>query len=52
MELARGFLTILTIGAIGAIGYTLVTHPEGVKALMQGTDNLLRSSYQASLGKV
>jgi hypothetical protein len=52
MELARGFLTILTIGAIGAIGYTLVTHPDGVNALFTGTDKLLTSSYQASLGKV
>ncbi len=46
------FLTILTIGAIGAIVYTLVRNPSGVKALFEGTDKLLVSSYQASLGTV
>lgn len=51
MELARGFLTILTIGAIGAIGFTLVTHADGVKALFDGADALLKTSYAASLGK-
>jgi hypothetical protein len=47
-----GLLGILTIGAIGAIVYTLVTNPNGVNALFTGTDNLLKSSYAASLGKV
>ena len=45
------FLAILTIGAVGAIGYTLVTHPDGVKAMFDGIDKLLASSYNASLGK-
>lgn len=48
----NGFLTILTIGAIGAIVYTLVRNPNGVKALFEGADKLLVSSYQASLGTV
>ena len=52
MDLARGFLGILTIGAIGAIVYTLVTNSNGVGALFSGADNLLKSSYGASLGKV
>jgi hypothetical protein len=47
-----GFLTILTIGAVGAIVFTLVTNPTGVTALFNGTDKLLVSSYGASLGKV
>ena len=52
MSEIRGFLTILTIGAVGAIVYTLVTNPNGVAALFNGTDSLLRTSYAASLGKV
>lgn len=48
----NSFLTILTIGAVGAIVYTLVRNPNGVKALFEGTDKLLISSYQASLGTV
>lgn len=51
MKLASGFLSILTIGAVGAIIYTLVTNPGGVKALSDGLDSLLQSSYKASLGK-
>lgn len=46
------FLTILTIGAAGAILFTLVTHPDGVRALFDGADRLLTSSYNASLGHV
>lgn len=52
MRTVNGFMTILTIGAVGAIVYTLVTNPTGVKALMDGIDSLLQSSYKASLGKV
>jgi hypothetical protein len=51
MNQVNGFLTILTIGAVGAILYTLVTNANGVKALFDGVDKLLVSSYQASLGK-
>lgn len=47
-----GLLTILTIGAVGAVVYTLVRNPDGVNALFKGVDSLLVSSYQASLGKV
>lgn len=52
MDSLRGFLTILTIGAVGAIVYTLVTNANGVAALFNGADQLLKSSYGASLGKV
>lgn len=48
----RGFLTILTIGAIGAIVFTAVTHADGVKALFGGADSVLKSAYAASLGQV
>lgn len=51
MNQVNGFLTILTIGAVGAIIYTLVTNGTGVKALFSGVDSLLTTSYQASLGK-
>lgn len=47
-----GLITILTIGAIGAVVYTLVRNPAGVNALFKGVDSLLVSSYHASLGKV
>ena len=46
------FLTILTIGAVGAIVYTLVTHSDGVRALFDGADHLLQTSVGASLGTV
>lgn len=52
MSTLTGFLTILTIGAVGAIVYTLVTNANGVTALFNGADSLLRTSYSASLGKV
>lgn len=52
MQTANQFLTILTIGAVGAIIYTLVTNANGVAALFAGADSLLKSSYGASLGKV
>jgi hypothetical protein len=48
----RGFLTILTIGAIGAIVFTAVTHPDGVAALFNGADHLLKTSTAGSLGQV
>ena len=51
MRTVNGFLTILTIGAVGAIIYTLVTNSKGVAALFTGADQLLTSSYHASLGK-
>jgi hypothetical protein len=48
----RGFLTILTIGAVGAIIFTLATHPEGVKALFGGVDSLYKTAQAGSLGQV
>lgn len=52
MDSVRTFLTILTIGAVGAIVYTLVTNATGVAALFNGADQLLKTSTAGSLGKV
>lgn len=48
----RSFLTILTIGAVGAIIYTLATHPNGVAALFNGINGLYRTAQAGSLGQV
>lgn len=52
MKQVDTFLGILTIGAVGAIVYTLVRNPNGVTSLFNGVDKLLTSSYNASLGHV
>lgn len=52
MNELRGFLTILTIGAIGAIVFTLVTHQDGVRALFGGIDSLYKTAQAGSLGQV
>jgi hypothetical protein len=48
----KGVLNILTLGAIGGIIFTLVTHPEGLKAAVQGADNLYKSAIGGTLGQV
>jgi len=48
----RGFLTLLTIGAIGAIAFTAVTHPQGVSAFFGGVDSLYKTAQAGSLGQV
>lgn len=48
----RTFLTILTIGAVGAIVYTLVTHDKGITALFNGINGLYRTAQAGSLGQV
>jgi len=48
----RSFLTILTIGAIGAIIFTAVTHPDGIRALFGGIDSLYKTAQAGSLGQV
>jgi hypothetical protein len=52
MAEVRTFLTILTIGAVGAIIYTLVTHSTGVDALFNGVDKLYKTAQAGSLGQV
>lgn len=51
MNEVRSFLTILTIGAIGAIVFTAVTHPEGVAALFNGVNGLYKTAQAGSLGQ-
>lgn len=48
----RSLLTILTIGAVGAIVFTLVTHSDGVRALFGGVDSLYKTAQAGSLGQV
>lgn len=52
MPAVNGLFSILMVGAVGAIGYTLVKNPDGVKAFFDGLNNLVTSSYRASLGTV
>lgn len=52
MEVARGALTILMIGAIGAIVYTLATNSGAISAFFTGADNLYRTAEAGSLGRV
>lgn len=47
-----GIFTLLLLGGIGALFYTAVTNPKGVKALGDAGDNLLKTAYGAELGKV
>ena len=50
--MTKGVLTILTLGAIGGIFFTGVTHPQGLKALVDGLDNLYKTSIGGTLGQV
>lgn len=52
MNELRGVLTILTIGAIGAIVFTAVTHADGIKAFFGGVDSLYKTAQAGSLGQV
>lgn len=52
MNEIRGFMTILTIGAVGAVLFTLVTHGDGVKALFEGVNGLYKSALGGALGQV
>jgi hypothetical protein len=46
------FLTILTIGVIGGIIYTLATHTSAIDAAARGVDNLYKTATGATLGQV
>jgi hypothetical protein len=50
--MTKGLLTILTLGAIGGIFFTGVTHPAGLKALVDGVDSLYKSAIGGTLGQV
>jgi hypothetical protein len=52
MAVVHQGLTILTIGAIGAIIYTLATHPDVIDAASRGLDNLYKTGIAGSLGRV
>ena len=52
MNLASGLLSLLAIGFAGGIIYTLVTHPDGVKAITGGLDNLVKTAGALELGQV
>ena len=50
--MTKGALTILILGAIGGIFFTAVTHPQGLKAFVDGVDNLYKSAIGGTLGQV
>ncbi len=45
-------MTILTLGAIGGIFFTAVTHPTGLKAIVDGVDGLYKTALGGTLGQV
>lgn len=49
---AGQFLTILTIGVIGGIVYTLATHSAAITAAANGVDSLYKTAAGATLGQV
>ena len=49
---AGQFLTILTIGVVGGIIYTLATHSQAVSAGFNGIDSLYKSATASTLGQV
>lgn len=40
------FMAILLWGAVGAVAFTLVAHPDGVRALLDGLADTLRIGYK------
>jgi len=50
--MTKGLLTILTLGAIGGIVFTAVTHPDGLKAVAGGLDSLYKTAIGGTLGQV
>lgn len=52
MSSLQQFLTILTIGVIGGIVYTVATHSNALDAAFNGLDKLYRTAAGATLGQV
>lgn len=52
MQSVHGFLTILTIGVVGGIVYTLATHPGVIDSVAGGLDKLYRTAVGGTLGQV
>jgi len=50
--MGKSLINILTLGAIGGIIFTLVTHPDGLKAAVGGADSLYKSAIGGTLGQV
>lgn len=51
MGSVNSFLTILTLGVVGGIVYTVVQHPEGVKAGFDGLTGLYSAAVKGTYGK-
>lgn len=45
-------LTILMVGAVGGIVYTLATHPAVIDAAATGGDKLYKTAIAGTLGQV
>ena len=52
MQTVQGFLTILTIGVVGGVIYTLATHPDAVDRFFTGVDRLYKTAGGLTLGQV
>lgn len=52
MNAISQFLTILTIGVIGGIVYTLATHSGAITAAANGVDSLYKTATASTLGQV
>lgn len=50
MNLDRAW-TILTLGVVGGIIYTLMTNSQGVTAFFQGLDNLYGTAVKGTYGR-
>lgn len=51
MQQVNGFLTILTLGVVGGIIFTVVSNPEGVKGAFQGLNSLYSTAVSGTYGK-
>ena len=50
--MSKGILTILTLGVVGGIAFSALTHPDGLKAIADGLDNLYKTAGGLTLGQV
>ncbi len=52
MESVDKVFTVLTIGLVGGIIFTLATHPGAISGFFQGVDNLYKTAAGATVGQV
>lgn len=52
MEAVTRFETILLLGVVGGIIFTLATHPDAMTAAANGLDTLYKTATAATLGQV